>query len=63
VSLGKKAGKGSHGSLTKAGKVKWQGFKPRKIDQNPRKKHDCPRVSNKKKYRKRIILKRNCGQN
>ena len=49
----------SHGSLTKAGKVRSQTPKvPARERHSP-----IARVRNKKNYRKRFILKRNPGQN
>ncbi len=48
----------SHGSLTKAGKVRSQTPKV----QGRERHHTIARVRNKSNYRKRFVLKRNPGQ-
>ena len=67
-----RAGKGSHGSLSKAGKVRSQQPKhwdlnlrrtKGKIPQRHAHKHKIPRVSNRRRYEKRELLKRESGQN
>ena len=55
----KKAGKGTHGSTTKAGKVRMQ---TPKIPPSSKKISPCPKVGNRKRFYKRIILGRNIGQ-
>lgn len=54
-----KAGKGTHGSVSKAGKVRKQTpiIPPSNI-----KPKDSPRVAKRKLYNKRIVLERNIGQ-
>ena len=58
---------GSHGSLSKAGKVKWQGGKPAflgtELSKKHKKKHSSPIRRNKRNYRMREVLHRNAGQN
>ena len=49
----------THGSLTKAGKVRSQ---TPKIEPRPR-KSPTPRVRNRGNFRKRILLQRRPGQN
>lgn len=49
---------GSHGSLTKAGKVRSQ---TPKVEAKPR-RSPIPRVRNRRLYRKRIVLGRPRGQ-
>jgi small subunit ribosomal protein S30e len=49
----------THGSLSKAGKVRSQ---TPKIQANP-KKGPSPRVKNRRNYEKRLILQRKPGQN
>jgi small subunit ribosomal protein S30e len=49
----------THGSLTKAGKVRSQ---TPKIEATPKRK-PVPMVRNRRNYEKRLILKRKPGQN
>lgn len=56
----KRAGRGSHGSTTKAGKVRMQ---TPKIPKTTFHKHGGPRLRNRRKYEKRELLKRKSGQN
>jgi len=49
----------THGSLTKAGKVRGQ---TRKVATNP-KKSPIPRIKSFRSYEKRIVLSRKPGQN
>ncbi|MBE0512866.1 30S ribosomal protein S30e [Candidatus Bathyarchaeota archaeon] len=49
----------THGSLSKAGKVRSQ---TPKMDSTP-KKSRIPRLRSRRNYEKRIILQRNSGQN
>ena len=51
-SQGKRAGRGSHGSTTKAGKVRNQ---TPKIEKGEHKKSPIPRVKNRDKYFKRFF--------
>ncbi|MEA2090649.1 MAG: 30S ribosomal protein S30e [Thermoproteota archaeon] len=48
----------SHGSLSKAGKVRSQTPKL----ESRKKSHPTPRVRNRRAYEKRVILGRNVGQ-
>ena len=61
----------THGSLTKAGKVRQ--LTPRQWANQTRKSksgaplqhlkpHKCPRVANRRKYEKRVILRQRSGQ-
>jgi small subunit ribosomal protein S30e len=56
----KKGGRGTHGSTTKAGKVRMQ---TPKIPPTVKHKKLCPRLRNRRKYEKRILLNRKAGQN
>jgi small subunit ribosomal protein S30e len=56
----KKGGRGTHGSTTKAGKVRMQ---TPKIPPTVKHKKLGPRVRNRRKYYKREILEREVGQN
>lgn len=67
-----KSGKGTHGSLSKAGKMRSQ--QPKKWNLNERRtkhnipqrhtrKHKTPRMANRRKYEKREKLGRKSGQN
>lgn len=59
--IGKRGGRGSHGSTTKAGKVRNQTPKvPKTADHS---KNNCPRLRNRKRYYRRQILQRNNNQN
>jgi len=49
----------THGSLSKAGKVRSQ---TPKIQPNS-KKGPCPRIKNRRNYEKRLMLQRKPGQN
>ncbi|MGQ4914647.1 MAG: 30S ribosomal protein S30e [Candidatus Asgardarchaeia archaeon] len=49
---------GSHGSLTKAGKVRSQTPKVERRERPP----VIPRIRNKRNYIKRVILKKKIGQ-
>jgi small subunit ribosomal protein S30e len=49
----------THGSLSKAGKVRMQ---TPKIETTTKKNSSGPRVNNRKLYHKRVILCRNIGQ-
>jgi len=62
----------SHGSLAKSGKVRSQqpkqwdklGHKNKKgVLQRHYKKHRIPRVSNRRRFEKRVLLERESGQN
>jgi small subunit ribosomal protein S30e len=56
----KKGGKGTHGSLTKAGKVRGQTPKiPKSVIHVKR----GPRLNKRRSYYKRFELHRKCGQN
>lgn len=55
----KKGGRGTHGSTTKAGKVRMQ---TPKIPPTIKHKKSCPRMENRRKYEKRELLKRESGQ-
>ncbi|MBD3354248.1 MAG: 30S ribosomal protein S30 [Candidatus Lokiarchaeota archaeon] len=52
---------GSHGALTKAGKVRQQTPKVPRTGVNARKKK-IPRVRNRENYIKRVVKKRYAGQ-
>ena len=56
----KRGGRGSHGSTTKAGKVRMQ---TPKIPVSVHHKFGGPRLRNRRKYEKRLLLKRGSGQN
>lgn len=56
----KKGGRGTHGSTTKAGKVRKQ---TPQIPTSVKHKKLCPRVRNRRKYEKRVVLERKVGQN
>jgi ribosomal protein S30 len=43
----------THGSISKAGKVKWGGGKPTLLDKPVRKKNLSPKLANKRKFRLR----------
>jgi len=68
---GKRAGKGCHGSLTKAGKVRGQQPKHWDLGRKDKKgrtwkhyrKHKNPRVANRRKFEKQELLRRKSGQN
>ena len=71
-SSGKRAGRGSHGSTTKAGKMRQQQPKHWELGTNVGKKgqkqkhykkHKNPRCANRRKFEKREMLKRKSGQN
>jgi small subunit ribosomal protein S30e len=49
----------THGSLSKAGKVRGQTPKIQPVE----KKSPAPRVRNKRNYEKRVMLQRKSGQN
>jgi small subunit ribosomal protein S30e len=49
----------THGSLSKAGKVRGQTPKIQAVE----KKSPAPRVRNKRNYEKRVMLQRKSGQN
>ncbi len=49
----------THGSLSKAGKVRMQ---TPKIDQTTKNRNESPRVKNRKLYHNRVELCRNIGQ-
>jgi len=55
----KRAGRGSHGSTTKAGKVRNQ---TPKIERAEHKKSPCPRVNNRNKYFKRFFKNERYGK-
>jgi ribosomal protein S30 len=68
----KKGGRGTHGSLSKAGKMREQQPKNWKLNERKTKhnipqkhihKHKVPRMSNRRKYEKRFGLGRKSGQN
>lgn len=68
----KRAGQGSHGSLSKAGKMRlqqpiiWENFTRKtthKLPQRHKKKSKIPRVRLRRSYEKRFILMRSSGQN
>jgi ribosomal protein S30 len=52
----------THGSISKAGKVKWAGCKPTLQIQIPKKPKFSPKLANKRKYRLRETLHRSIGQ-
>lgn len=56
----KRAGRGSHGSTTKAGKVRMQ---TPKIPKTKNSKRNFPRLRNRRSYDKREKLGRKAGQN
>lgn len=66
-----KSGKGTHGSLSKAGKLRTQNPKQWKSQKKAKsgytkwnyKRGKSPRLVNRRKYEKREILKRKIGQN
>jgi len=49
----------SHGALSKAGKVRSMTGPPEK---KKSKRNHNPKVSNRKKYRRRVVLGRNAGR-
>jgi len=49
--MSRKAGKGSHGSLTKAGKVRSGTIK---VERTSKQKKNGPRMQNRRKYKNRI---------
>ena len=49
----------THGSLSKAGKVRGQTPKIQAM----KKRSPCPRSRNKRNYEKRVMLQRKAGQN
>lgn len=56
----RKGGRGTHGSTTKAGKVRQQTPKiPKTVMHKP----TNPRTRNRRKYENRVILRRESGQN
>jgi len=68
----KRAGRGSHGSTTKAGKMRMQQPKHWDLSKNLNekgqaqkhyKKHKSPRMAKRRSYEKRVLLKRKSGQN
>lgn len=56
----KKGGRGTHGSTTKAGKVRTT---TPKIPRTVKHKKLGPKLKNRRNYEKRILLKRDIGQN
>lgn len=69
----KRGGQGSHGSISKAGRtrfnepVDWTLHTRRtiysKLPKKNLKKSKCPRVYNRRRYEKRFVLERKSGQN
>lgn len=62
------ARKGTHGSLSKAGKVRslhqtWDPKTRSWLKKGKGKKSKNPRTNNRSKYRNRIVLKRNADKN
>jgi len=57
--MSRKAGKGSHGSLTKAGKVRSGTIK---VERTSKQKKNGPRMQNRRKYKNRILLNRSCQE-
>lgn len=68
----KRAGQGSHGSLSKSGKmrhqepIQWEDYTRRTVHKLPKRrkrKSKIPRVRLRRSYEKRFILMRSSGQN
>jgi small subunit ribosomal protein S30e len=60
-SSAKKGGRGTHGSITKAGKVRMQT--PKILPSIKHNKKSFPRYRKRRNYEKRVKLKRKSGQN
>lgn len=60
VGVSKKGGRGTHGSTTKAGKVR---MSTPKIPVSVKHKKMFPRLRNRRNFEKRIELERESGQN
>ena len=60
TSTSKKGGRGTHGSITKAGKVR---LTTPKVPKTTKRKKLSPKLRNRKNFKKREVLKRKVGQN